>query len=169
VCSTLEEIMMIRAGAVVFALVCGLCACTNPSHDPAVNRSVAPEPTDDLAALTDDVVYVEHLLIPPTPAMLKAALANDPDAMRDAVAADSTCHATSSCPAQFGSCASWSTSALCNSVCGTGVCLCKPIRTCDDPPETKGQDTYNSFRVCLDPNGASCTEWQSTTVTVCGC
>jgi hypothetical protein len=167
----MEEIMLIRARAVVFAVVCGLCACTNTSHDPAVNRSVAEQPTvEPAAALTDDVVYVPRLLIPPSPEMLKAAQANDPDAMRDAVTTDTTCHATSSCPAQFGSCGSWSTTALCNSVCGIGVCICKPIRLCDgEPPETKGQDTYNSFRVCFDPGGASCTEWLSSTVTICGC
>jgi hypothetical protein len=45
-----------------------------------------------------------------------------------------------------------------------------PLRDCDgEPPEPRGTDTFNSFRVCFDANQNPCTEWSSTTSTFCGC
>jgi hypothetical protein len=107
----------------------------------------------------------------PSPELLKAALTNDPDAMREAVAATaSTCQAASTCPAQFGSCGTWSTPSLCSETCGTPLCICRPIKDCEgEPPEPRGTDTFNSYRVCFDPNHNACTEWSSTTSTFCGC
>lgn len=161
--------MIRRVRPVVITLVCGLCACTGPTRDPQVSRAQDREPVADLAAVSDEPTFIERVFIQPTAEMVRAAQANDLEAMRDAVAFDTTCHATSTCPSQFGACTGWSPTTLCNSVCGTGVCLCKPIRTCTDPPETKGQDTYNSFRVCFDANQNPCTEWLSTTIITCGC
>jgi hypothetical protein len=162
--------MIIRARAIVIALVCGVCACTAAPHDPPVSRAADPDPIADPAAATDDTpAYITRMFIPPTAEMARAAQANDLEAMRDAVAFDTTCHATSSCPSQFGSCSGWSASTLCSSVCNIGVCLCKPIISCTDPPETKGRDTYNAFRVCFDSNQNGCTEWLNTSVTTCGC
>lgn len=160
--------MSIRASAAVVALVCGLGACTPPAHDPPASRAQVPELTTNPTATSDDV-YVARIAIQPTQEMLKAAQANDPDAMRDAIALDTTCHATSS-PSQFGSCSGWSTSTLCDETYGASFCLCKPIRLCDgEPPEPKGTQTFNSFRVCFDANQNACTEWTNTTTSFCGC
>jgi hypothetical protein len=166
--------MSIAPRTVIVAVICSLAACTTPTT-PAAN----PEPGEthatvsELTGSRDDApTYIARAVIAPTPAMLKAALANDPDAMRDAVVASvpAGCQAASTCPAQFGACTNWSTTTLCNETCGVGVCICRPIIDCDgEPPETKGRDTFNSFRVCFDSNQNACTEWSSTTSTFCGC
>jgi len=165
--------MTIRVRAVVIAITCGLCACEAAGQDPPAGR--APEATASVAApdelsAVDTPLYVHRAMISPTPEMLKAALTNDPDAMRDAIANTAgTCQASTTCPAQFASCTSWSTATLCSETCG-GACLCHPITECgDDPPESRGRDTYNSFRICFDPNQNACTQWLSTTSTFCGC
>jgi hypothetical protein len=127
----------------------------------------------EVASPFDDMtpMLLTRAVIAPTSEMLKAALANDPDAMRDAQAATAaTCHASSTCPAQFGSCSGWSTPALCSETCGTPFCFCRPIKDCmGEPPEPRGTDTFNSFRVCFDANQNACTEWSSTISTFCGC
>ena len=164
----------------VAALLCGLCACTSTSHDP-------PAPTDQPAsaappaatvmevAATDDEaappMVISRAMIAPSPEMLKAALQNDPDAMRDAVVATAgTCHASNTCPGQFGSCGTWSTPSLCSQTCGGPLCRCKPVIDCmGELPEPRGTDTFNSFRVCFDANQNGCTEWSSTVNTYCGC
>ena len=167
--------MTIRSRAVVIALACGLGACEAagqtsqaPPADPAPPGASSMEvqsPTDDTT------LTIPRAVIAPTPEMLRAALTNDPDAMRDAVVATAaTCQASSSCPAQFASCGSWSTPSLCSETCGAPLCRCMPIRLCDgEPPEPRGTDTFNSFRVCFDSNANACTEWSSTTSTFCGC
>jgi hypothetical protein len=163
--------MTIAIRAAIIGLACSLCACTTSPHPPPSPEPAAPEPALSAAPPGDEAPeYTVRAVIPPTPAMLKAALSNDPDAMRDAVATQAACQATSTCPAQFGACTAWSTTTLCSSTCGPGFCLCKPIRLCEgEPPEPKGQDTYNAFRVCFDANQNACTEWLNTSVTVCGC
>ena len=162
--------MTIRARAVVIAIACGLCACEAAGQGPPASR--APDTTAPAAEpTTDDTpAYTTRAVIAPTPEMLKAALTNDPDAMRDSIsAAAGTCQAATTCPAQFASCTNWSTPTLCSETCG-GICLCHPITECgDDPPESRGRDTYNSFRICFDPNQNACTQWSSTTSTFCGC
>src|SRR5439155_20871196 len=135
-----------RIGIVAFA--CSVWACTTtPRQTPTETepeRMAAP-----VAASTEEApVFVARQVIVPTEAMLRAALSNDPDAMREAAATTAVagCQATSSCPAQFGSCTNWSTPALCNETCGTGVCICRPVRDCvGEPPEPRGTDTYNAY------------------------
>jgi hypothetical protein len=166
--------MTIRSRAVVIAIACGLCACSGAVQDPLAGR--APEATtsaavpQELAAVATPL-YINRAMIPPTPAMLKAALSGDPDAMRDAIATTATtCQASSSCPAQFGSCSGWSTPSMCSSTCGAPFCLCHPLKNClDEPPEPREVDTFNSFRVCFDSTQHGCTEWSNTTSQFCGC
>jgi len=163
--------MLIRARIAVIAAVCGVCACTTPSHDPPASRTPEPGPVWDqpeTAEVTSEIAA--RVVLPPTAEMLKAALANDPDAMRDAAALTGTCQAASTCPAQFGSCSNWSTQSLCNETCGASFCFCRPVRLCEgDPPEPRGVQTFNSFRVCFDPAHNACTEWTNTTTSFCGC
>jgi hypothetical protein len=169
-----KDIMTIRARAVVIAIACGLCACEAAHQAPPAGR--APEATATIADPdepdpADTPLYVNRAMLPPTPEMLKAALNNDPDAMRDAIVTTATsCQASSTCPAQFASCTSWSTPSLCSATCGASFCICRPIRLCEgEPPEPKEVDTYNSFRVCFDPSQNACTEWSNTTSSFCGC
>ncbi|HEX3473461.1 MAG TPA: hypothetical protein VHT91_00395 [Kofleriaceae bacterium] len=166
--------MTIRARAVIIAIACSVCACQAAGQDPPAGR--APDATasvagpDELAAV-DTPLYVNRAMIPPTPEMVKAALTGDPDAMRDAIAnTASTCQASTTCPAQFASCTSWSTPTTCSSTCGASFCLCRPIKDCiGEPPEPKEVDTFNSFRICFDSAQNACTQWNSTTTSFCGC
>lgn len=164
--------MMMRR-AVAVAALCMLWACTStspqpPSPEPQASRTEVEIVGDDLGEAAAATVLA---MIEPTPAMLKAALRDDPDAMRDAAETSLlACQAASTCPAQFGSCSSWSTPAVCAESCGPGVCFCRPIRDCPgEPPEPRGQRTTNSFRVCFNPAGQACTEWAASTTTFCGC
>src|SRR5690348_17053133 len=135
--------MSITARIVIVAVACIACACTTSPRQPPTEQSeperIAASP---VAASTDDApLFVGRQVIVPTEAMLRAALSNDPDAMREAAATTAVagCQASSTCPAQFGSCTNWSTPALCNETCGTGVCFCKPVWECDgEPPEPRG-------------------------------
>jgi hypothetical protein len=170
----MEDIMTIRARAAVIAIACGLCACEAAGQGPPAGR--APEATASVAVpeeltAVDTPLYVNRAMIPPTPEMLKAALTNDPDTMRDAIVNTAgTCQASTTCPAQFASCTAWSTPSLCNSTCGASFCICRPIIQCGgDPPEPKEVDTYNSFRICFDSAQNACTQWSSTTSSFCGC
>jgi hypothetical protein len=160
--------MSMRAGAVCLAIALGACTASAPE-----TSAPAPAPVPALAQVFDE--NEEELMavavIEPTEAMLKAALADDPEAMRDAVVALAGCQAASTCPAEYGSCSSWSGWSQCDQTC-VGLCLCKPIWSpeCEGvPPEPKGTNSYNSFRVCFNSSGQSCTEWQKTTSTFCGC
>ncbi len=165
--------MSITTRSLVVAVACSLLACTTSTPQPPPADRSAAEPT--IAALepgADEAsLFVVRQVIPPTPEMLRAALSNDPDAMRDAAAATLTgCQAASSCPAQFASCTSWSATTQCSSTCGPGMCFCRPIRFCEgEPPVPRGTDTFNAFRVCFDPAQHACTEWQQTVSTFCGC
>ena len=166
--------MTIRVRAVVIAIACGLCACEAAGQAPPASR--APEATASVAvpeelAAVDTPLYVNRALIAPTPEMLKAALTNDPDAMRDSIATTATtCQASNTCPAQFASCTAWSTPSMCSSTCGTPLCLCRPLKDCvGEPPEPRETDTFNSFRICFDSAQHACTHWSSTTSSFCGC
>jgi hypothetical protein len=166
--------MTIRSRAAIIAIASGLCACSGTVQDPPAGRT--PEATASLAvpedlAAVDTPLYLNRVMIPPTPEMLKAALTNDPDAMRDAIATTATtCQASSTCPAQFASCSAWSTPSLCSSTCGTPSCLCRPLKDCVGvPPEPREVDTFNSFRICFDSATNACTQWSSTTSSFCGC
>ena len=162
-----------RARIIGLAVACSLWACTPSNAPPPTPEPAAPELTSPAAIDDEAPLAVPRQVIAPTPEMLRAALTNDPDVMREAVAqttAASGCMASSSCPAQYGSCTNWSTLSLCSETCGPGVCICRPIRFCDgEPPEPRGTDTFNAYRLCFDPNGNSCTEWQQTISTFCGC
>lgn len=109
---------------------------------------------------------------PATPEMIAAALTGDPDAMAKAVGISAVCHAASTCPAQFASCASWSAFSSCGSTFCTGGCLippkCGPEDDCDI--SQRFGHTSESFRVCFDAAQNACTQWRtSTTATGCGC
>jgi hypothetical protein len=167
--------MTISAQAIVLAVICNLGACTTPDQEtPSPTPIAAPESAAALApalATPDEVsVLVARTLVPPTPAMLKAALADDRDAMRDAIMTLSGCHSASICPPEFASCASWSTSSPCATFCGPVECFCKPGSQCDgEDLGPRGGTTFNSFRVCFNSAQVPCTEWRSTNVTSCGC
>jgi hypothetical protein len=166
--------MILTTRTIVLAFVCSLAACTSAATAPPPAPEPAAEATtvSELSGSPEEAPqYIARAVLAPTPAMLKAALSNDPDAMRDAAtSAVAGCHDASTCPAQFGSCTSWSTTTLCNETCGVGVCICKPIIQCGgEPPETKGRDTFNSFRICFDSSQNPCTEWTNTSSTFCGC
>jgi hypothetical protein len=162
--------MNIRARAVVFAFACSLVACTSPAPDASTTEPAEATDTPVWSAPDPAPEVAVEAVIEPTAAMLRAALANDPQAMSAAAAALGTCQAASTCPAQYASCGSWSPSTLCSSTCNNGACLCHPVWACEgEPPEPKGLDSYNAFRVCFDSGGHSCTEWQKTSYTICGC
>lgn len=161
--------MSMRAAAVCLAIALGACTASAP-------ETSAPAPAAAAAAHVFDEDGAELMavaVIEPTPAMLKAALDDDPEAMRDSVIALAGCQAASTCPAEYGSCSSWSASTLCDQTCGgIGFCICRPVwsEECQGvPAEPKGRDSYNSFRVCFNASGQSCTEWQQTSYTYCGC
>jgi hypothetical protein len=173
--------MRLTIPGLAFLIATGLAACTSsvsPSESPpaaaAPTAATAPATATTVSALITDegaTLYLARAVTPPTPAMLQAALANSPDAMRDAVATQTTCQAAVTCPPQYASCSTWSTYTLCGSQCGPGVCICKPVIDCspDDPSSLRGRDTYNAFRVCFDSNQNACTEWAQSISTYCGC
>ena len=151
--------MTIRARALWVTIACSLWACgVSP---PSSLDPVEPTP-DELPAPP-----VERM-IPPTPAMLQATLANDPEAMRAALIAESTCHGSSTCP-QPASCANFSPFTECNFTCGPTQCFCKPTNPDCVPGDLRGRDTLERFRVCFYPDGSSCTEFQQTIILSCGC
>lgn len=80
------------------------------------------------------------------------------------------CHSTTSCQPAYPSCASWSSYSSCDApFCGTGNRCglgCPNPGFCPGPATI---DRLERFRVCFDQFGNSCTEWQVTTLTVCGC
>lgn len=147
--------MWMKAACVIVAFAIG--ACTGSSAE-------TPEP------IADDDVTVEPVAVgvAPTPAMLAAALTGDPVAMRDAAATFGGCNAPTSC-AGFGSCGSWSAADYCDASCGPALCKCNPRDPNCDPEGLRGRDTYQSYRVCFNPAGESCTEWKQTTIAFCGC
>ena len=166
--------MTIRARVAVIVIAGGLYACAPASHDPPASSAAVSEAVEavmEVPALADEApAIVARKLITPTPEMLKAALSNDPDAMRAAVTTAGTCQAASTCPAEFGACTNWSTPTICNETCGAPYCICRPIRLCGgDPPEPRGTQTFNAFRICFDPQQHACTEWSNTSSSFCGC
>jgi hypothetical protein len=164
--------MTITVRAALVAAACTFWACNAASSQPLAPEPTGPELTSETPTdLDDDPGVSLRALVAPTPEMLTAALTNDPDAMREAAGASVlACQAASTCPAQFGSCTSWSTPSVCAESCGPAMCFCRPIRLCEgEPPEPKGSQTINSFRVCFDPAQHACTEWTNTTSTFCGC
>lgn len=143
---------MIR-NALRLMIVCAVGACT--VAQPGSHEEMQGEAVDEIAAPSKEAV------IPPTPAMLAAALSGDPDAMASAIRPN-TCVAPSTCPSQFGSCAAWSTPSFCGEQCLSSLC--------EGGAEGRwGKAISNSFRVCFDAAGNSCTEWMQTSTLFCGC
>ena len=129
-----------------------------------------PGPEVETATDTSEVIVPPTMvrMIAPTPAQLDAALSGDAAAMARAITNDA-CMASSSCPAEFGSCANWSGSTECDFQCGPGICKCIFTQDGDCEPEIRGHSTFNSYRVCFDVSGNPCTEWRQTFSFFCGC
>lgn len=130
--------------------------------------------TDDQTAdLTTTSVSSELRFSAPTPEMLAAALTGDPDRMAAAIPLAAACHAPSTCPAQFGSCGTWSSFSSCGSSFCTGGCVrppkCSPSNLNCEFSQQFGR-TSESFQVCFDAARNGCTQWRNqTAVTGCGC
>ena len=152
--------MTIRVRALWVTMIGCLWACTAPSPQSRV------DPTDPAAA--EAPAPPVEAMIPPTLAQLQAGLSGDPQAMIDAMIAEGTCHASSTCP-QPASCANWSPTTTCDFTCGPIECVCKPTNPDCAPGDLRGRTTQNRFRVCHYPDGSSCTEWQQTLILSCGC
>lgn len=110
---------------------------------------------------------------PASPEMVAAALTGDPEQMAKAIGLAAACHAASTCPAQFASCASWSSFTTCGSQFCSGGCVlppkCSPA-TQDCEVSQRFAQSSQSFRVCFDAAQNACTEWRtSTALTGCGC
>jgi hypothetical protein len=79
------------------------------------------------------------------------------------------CHDTTPCPAEYGSCGSWSGYSNC------GDPYCGVYRFCGScqEPFCFGEATrqrQERYRVCFNAQQESCTEWQRiSTVVTCGC
>lgn len=143
---------MVR-NALWLMIVCAVGACT--VAQPGSQDHGQGEAVDEIA------VPSKQAVIPPTPAMLAAALSGDPDAMASAIRPNA-CVAPSTCPSQFGSCAGWSTPSFCGEQCLSSLC--------EGGAEGRfGKAISNSFRVCFDASGNSCTEWKQTSTIFCGC
>lgn len=140
--------MSIKTIALSLVVVSALAACSKPSDELSSN----PEAT------VEDVPPSVEAVIPTTPAMLAAALTGDPDVMRDAARAEAgSCHAPSTCPG-YASCGGWSRLNVCDEVCGSSCGLAKTTHQYSD-----------SFRVCFNAAGASCTEWRQSHHSFCDC
>ena len=87
--------------------------------------------------------------------------------------AKAACHGNVSCQPNYPSCASWSGYSDCGTpFCGTGPKCgeCEYIEGrlfCSSGPAWK--QNRERFRVCFDQYGNSCTEWQQTLISTCGC
>jgi hypothetical protein len=85
--------------------------------------------------------------------------------------AKAACHGTVSCQPYYPSCASWSGYSDCGTPwCGSAKCECEYIEGhlfCFPGPAWK--QNRERFRVCFDQWGNSCTEWQQTVTSYCGC
>lgn len=163
--------MSITARIMVVAVACSLWACTTAPPQSTPEPTAPERLSTQVAATADEAsLFVEVAVVEPTPAMLRAALANDPEAMRESTASLTSCQPSSTCPAEFASCTAWSTPSLCAESCGPGFCFCRPIRLCEgEPPVPRGTETFNSFRICFNPQQQPCTQWQQTVSTFCGC
>jgi hypothetical protein len=133
----------------MIVLAAGACAAQTTTHEPTQGDVV----DDGIPPSTEAVIR-------PTPAMLAAALSGDPDAMANA-AMPSGCMAPTTCPAQYGSCAGWSSFSQCGLTCLNALC--------PGGENVRGTLFSNAFRVCFDKDGNSCTEWQEKSSIFCNC
>jgi hypothetical protein len=150
---------------VCLGIACGVGACAAPAVEEA-----APLAEEEAAAPTAEERAAEA-----TPEMLAAALLGDPDAMAGAISPLSGCQAPKTCAPQYGSCGSWSAYSQCSFQCNSDPwCSCGPDIPDQPPCEPNPYDTsalvsYNSFRVCFNAQGQSCTEWRRAFSSYCGC
>src|SRR5689334_6447350 len=94
-------------------VIAWFAACNVPPPSPV------PDTQEDVSEVVEPAVV---RLIAPTPAQLDAALSGDKAAMASAIT-NGSCMASSTCPAEFGSCAGWSGATECDFGCG-GLCRC---------------------------------------------
>lgn len=143
---------MIKRLALHLFATCTLWACS---------QGQPPLSAEQASALTAPATpAVEE----PTPAMLAAALTGDPEKMAAAITNVGSCHTASTCPG-FASCTNWSAASECGDSC-TKRC-CHDSRCTE--PDVGGTIFSESFRVCFNSAGASCTEWAISSAFVCGC
>ena len=141
-----------RHNIVCSLIACAVVACTGASSEPG--DKAQPETKVEIQASSVGIV------VPPTPAMLAAALTDDPDANPDVMIA-SGCQAPVTCPS-FVSASDWSAFTWCDDYCDGGIGC---------PPEEgdHGQVIFQSSRLTRDAFGNFCTEWRLETVPICGC
>ncbi|HMG57035.1 MAG TPA: hypothetical protein VK601_26230 [Kofleriaceae bacterium] len=146
--------MTIRGLAVCLFTTFGLFACA---------QSPPAATADQQSALSSPAPTLPPGLEQPTPAMLRAALSGDPDAMRNEILDVGSCHTITTCPG-FSVCTDWSSPAFCGDTCG--------VHCCHDPncnePDTGGNVFSEQSRVCFG-GPSPCTEWNVTAHFVCGC
>jgi hypothetical protein len=79
--------------------------------------------------------------------------------------AKAACHSTVPCGSEYGSCAGWSTWASCGDPrCARHVAGCGPCGPEDPCIGTGWEYKLERYRVCLNPQGQSCTQYQLTFV-----
>jgi hypothetical protein len=152
---------------VVGVMMLGLMGCGQVNADETVPSELIS--SEELGAIPDGTQF--------SPELMNAVLAKIPkptDAMLQPAAA---CMGTKTCTnLGFGACTSWSATYSCGSlsVCTLSDAACKDCAIGPDgKPDcwyTGGQNQgKNRYRVCLNPAGQSCTEYEYTTAKVCGC
>lgn len=102
-------------------------------------------------------------VIPATPEMIDAALNNKP--LPISTAQLEACHHPTPCPPEYGSCASWSSSYT----CGYTVDECSCVK-CTGAGCFVGNlqtTTTESYRVCFNTAGQSCTEYTNSASSLC--
>jgi len=141
-----------RRNIVCSLIACAVGACTAASSEPG--DKAQPETKVEVQASSAEIV------VPPTPAMLAAALTDDPDAMPQVTIA--SCQAPFTCPSRYDIRQNWSDATWCDDYCDGGLGC---------PPEEgdHGQVIFQSTRRVYDIDGNFCTEWRLTTVPICGC
>lgn len=95
------------------------------------------------------------------------------------VTAASACHSTAPCPAEYDSCASWSSYSNCGDpYCGIYRYCCADLGPTGPQPNIPNCELFGDalrqyrerYRVCFNASGQSCTEYQRTSVVAgCGC
>jgi hypothetical protein len=151
-------------GAVVLSMLVG-CGPVEPEENlPAEELS-----SEELSSIPDGTVV--------SPELMNAVLAKVPKPLGDTLHPEVACVGTKTCTnLGYGSCGSWSAISNCGSL-STCNSLDTACRECAYSPDIGavecdylgGQNQgRNRYRVCFNAAGASCTEYEYTTVKVCG-
>lgn len=132
----------------------------------------------DEQGLNEDVgltTSASKRVIPPTEEMLAAALAGQPLPMLPA----SLCPTANTCPAEYGSCSSWSQATTCSdAACGSDTCTTRKCVDWEKPHCLEWEitsvparwDSSWSYRVCFNQAGSACTEYTIwSRIKTCGC